>query len=298
MITVKLQGGLGNQLFQIFTTIAHAFNCNEQFFFIYSETLPYGIERPTYWNNFLQSLKPYTLTPPPFGKMLTTFYEPAFHFIDSLPRPTNKDHVLMLDGYFQTPKYFREHLATIYKIIELEEQLEQQKMTSPIWISNTCSLHFRLGDYVNKQDYHTVLPIGYYINSVNQLLLRDPTIKHILVFNEENDREMVDKYYLEPLKGVYQHLVFHRINYSMPDWQQMLMMALCHHNIIGNSTFSWWGAFLGTTGGSTNSGGGTTTTTTTTEKLVFYPSHRWFGPRLSHHRLDDLFPDEWISVTF
>jgi hypothetical protein len=287
MITVKLQGGLGNQLFQIFTTIAHAFDCNEQFFFIYSETLPYGILRPTYWNNFLQHLKIYTVTPPPFGKMVTTFNEPAFHYTGPPPHPTNKDHILMLDGYFQTPKYFAKHLAKINEMIQLVPQLENQKITSPIWISEACSLHFRLGDYTDKQDYHTVLPIGYYINSINQLLLRDPTIKHILVFNEAVDRETVDSVYLEPLKGVYKHLVFHRINYAISDWQQILMMALCRHNIIANSTFSWWGAFFG----QNRNGNGN-------NKIVFYPNHQWFGPRLSHHQLHDMFPSEWISVAF
>jgi hypothetical protein len=65
MITHELAGGLGNQLYQIVTTIALAMRTNQSFFFIYSDKL--GIEgdtttvRSTYWNTLLKGLKKYTL---------------------------------------------------------------------------------------------------------------------------------------------------------------------------------------------------------------------------------------------
>jgi hypothetical protein len=56
-------------------------------------------------------------------------------------------------------------------------------------------------------------------------------------------------------------------------------MSVCDHNIIANSTFSWWGAQLNMA----------------ENKQVIYPS-KWFGPKLATHNLDDLFPDGWIKV--
>ena len=62
MITCNLMGGLGNQLFQIFTTISYAINIKTRFAFIDVEKLGGGqtIVRPTYWDNFLIRLKPFT----------------------------------------------------------------------------------------------------------------------------------------------------------------------------------------------------------------------------------------------
>lgn len=60
MITCQIMGGLGNQLFQIFTTIAYALEQKQPFGFIYHKS-SYGITpRSTYWDNLLLSLKEYT----------------------------------------------------------------------------------------------------------------------------------------------------------------------------------------------------------------------------------------------
>ena len=60
IITCSLMGGLGNQLFQICTTIAYGIETNRKIVFPYSENLRIGITRPTYWNNFLSGLKTFT----------------------------------------------------------------------------------------------------------------------------------------------------------------------------------------------------------------------------------------------
>ena len=59
MITCNLMGGLGNQLFQIFTTISYSIKAGVQFKFLNDETLGGGscTQRPTYWNNFLSRMK-------------------------------------------------------------------------------------------------------------------------------------------------------------------------------------------------------------------------------------------------
>jgi hypothetical protein len=61
----------------------------------------------------------------------------------------------------------------------------------------------------------------------------------------------------------------------------MLLMSACDHNIIANSTFSWWGAYMNTN----------------PNKMVLYPSV-WFGPKLSDKIVDDLCPPEWIKINY
>ena len=67
----------------------------------------------------------------------------------------------------------------------------------------------------------------------------------------------------------------------MSDWEEMLAMSLCNHNIIANSTFSWWGAYFNSN----------------EDKIVCYPSV-WFGPELKNNNTVDLFPEEWKCIHF
>jgi hypothetical protein len=71
---------------------------------------------------------------------------------------------------------------------------------------------------------------------------------------------------------------FHFVRDTIADWQQMLLMSVCDHNIIANSTFSWWGAYLNAN----------------QTKIVCYPS-LWFGYGVSHDTRD-MFPETWKKV--
>jgi len=72
---------------------------------------------------------------------------------------------------------------------------------------------------------------------------------------------------------------FERATNTLDDWQQMLLMSCCNHNIIANSSFSWWGAYFNVN----------------PTKIICYPSI-WFGPKMSDVVVTDLFPDEWVRI--
>jgi hypothetical protein len=108
-----------------------------------------------------------------------------------------------------------------------------------------------------------------------------------LIFYESRDKEIILKNIAE-LKtrcatdvdgGAYgRDIQFHFVRDTIADWQQMLLMSVCDHNIIANSSFSWWGAYFNANLG----------------KVVCYPSV-WFGPGVSHDTRD-LCPESWVKI--
>ena len=104
MITVVLQGGLGNQLFQIFTVISHAIDMRIQFVIPENKLDTHsagGAERPTYWNTILYKLNGF-LTCVEFK--CPVYVEKGYHYTP-LPH-LDRRHNLRLFGYYQSPKYF------------------------------------------------------------------------------------------------------------------------------------------------------------------------------------------------
>ena len=282
MITCNLMGGLGNQLFQIFTTISHAINIKTRFVFIDVEKLGGGqtIVRPTYWDNFLIRLKPFTSKA--FPKMILV-KEDDFRYNDlNLYKHKNQGQNICLYGYFQSHKYFIENFYNICKMIGLEDikktVISKSGFTQDV-LNDTVSLHFRLGDYKKIQHYHPIMTLEYYKKSLGLLLLKEPNRRNILYFCEEEDVEDVNKT-IANLKTNFPTLNFIRASNDFSDWEQMILMSCCRDNIIANSSFSWWGAHLNMN----------------PYKIVCYPA-TWFG-EVAGHDTKDLCPMEWNKITF
>jgi|SRR3972149_9488486 len=276
VISVNLMGGLGNQLFQIFSVIAYAYRNNVEFMFEYSEKLTIGIHRPTYWNNFLINLKQYTS---PNKINLPSYYEPFFNY-KIIPAGLKN---MKLYGYFQSPKYFDDKYAEIIKVIKLQELQFNAKVKYSNYLQPAkivVSMHFRLGDYKEKQQYHPVIGFYYYylaIKKITEELKNDKL--YILYFCEKGDNQSVEKT-IGLLQAEFPNNSFIKVADEISDWEQMLLMSCCNHNIIANSTFSWWGAYLNRDPAA----------------IVCYPKI-WFGPALEHN-ICDLFIDKWIKIDF
>lgn len=278
MITCNLMGGLGNQLFQIFTTISHAMNLKVKFVFIDVDKLGGGqtIVRPTYWDNFLIKLKPFTSKIFP---RMTLIKESGFNYND-LNLFKHKNENICLYGYFQSHKYFFGNFYTICKMIGLDEIKKSVIIKSGFTqdvLNDTISLHFRLGDYKKIQQFHPIMTSEYYKKAINYFKIRGQLKSNILYFCEEEDLEDVNET-INKLKIEFPALNFIRASNDLSDWEQMILMSCCRDNIIANSSFSWWGAHFNMN----------------PYKIVCYPAV-WFGEAAGHNT-KDLFPIEWNKI--
>ena len=281
MITCNLMGGLGNQLFQIFTTISYAINLKTRFAFIDVDKLGGGqtIVRPTYWDNFLLRLKPFTLKV--FPQMIL-IKETGFKYNDlDLYKYKSQKHKMCLYGYFQSHKYFFENFYTICRMIGLEEikkSVVSKSCFAKEFLNDTISLHFRLGDYKKVQNFHPIMTYEYYKKALNLFKTREQLKGNILYFCEEEDVQDVNET-IAKLENDFPTLNFVRASNDLSDWEQMVLMSCCRDNIIANSSFSWWAAHLNMN----------------PYKIVCYPA-TWFGPAAGHDT-SDLCPMEWNKIT-
>jgi hypothetical protein len=277
MITCNLMGGLGNQIFQIFATIAYAIQTNSTIRFKNVDRL--GV-RFTYWNSFFIKLQPFLVNE--FEQSLHALSERGFDYHE-LPLITSNQMNVLLYGYFQSYRYFEKHYPMIYQFLgieQLKEQLFKDIDKTPEHFNNIISIHFRIGDYKNIQDCHPILPPQYYKNALNYIQMKNPETQFMIYyFCEEQDIYVVESH-IEKLSGEFPNYMFQRGNHLLADWQQMLLMSFCKHNIIANSSFSWWSAYFNDN----------------PDKIVCYPSI-WFGPKLSDKNTKDLCPSEWKNIT-
>lgn len=190
-------------------------------------------------------------------------YNPAFEKF-----PDNS----YLHGYWQCERYFA-HIsdeirrAFTFKTPPSPENLSMAKQISD---SNAISLHVRRGDYVTL-DAHGVCSQAYYLAALEKLapfLKGEPTI---YVFSDD------PQWSKDNLKLPYQKKVVD-INGPEGDYEDMRLMSQCQHNIIANSSFSWWAAWLNQS----------------PDRLVVGPA-RWFAnPALKN---PDILPSDWLGVS-
>jgi hypothetical protein len=172
--------------------------------------------------------------------------------------------------------YFQKNENVVFQHIQLKETLAQTREKYPFDYTDFISMHFRVGDYKYFPEHHPILPLSYYTSALN-VMMRMTSARRVLYFYEEGDKEHVDEY-IRLLKPLFPDMCFISIDTTIPDYEQLALMSCCSHQIIANSTFSWWGGYFNTT----------------PDKIVTYPS-KWFGPAQAKDT-SDLFPTTWIKI--
>ena len=277
MNTCHLMGGLGNQLFQIFTTISYAMRRQQSFQFLNVATLGGGSTtlRHTYWQTMLRALSSFLTNN--IDEPIQVVREKNFSF-NEIPL---MDGNVMLYGYFQSYRYVEEHYDAIARLIGVDEQ-KRDLLLKLGWdeaTSRKCvSMHFRVGDYKHIQQCHPLMSCDYYASSLRhiQRATGDETYT-VLYFCEDVDIGDVTEM-IRTLEKEFPMFQFQRGENVLADWEQMLLMSCCRHHIIANSSFSWWSAYMDRR----------------PDSLTCYPSV-WFGPALSHDTRD-LCPPHWHKI--
>lgn len=180
---------------------------------------------------------------------------------------------IYLDGYWQHYKYFTNIEPSILKELVVKEVYEsslQSVLYNVMNNSNAVSIHIRRGDYISdKVAYNLmgILPLSYYYSAVAYIKQHIPT-PNFYIFSDDLD-------------WVKKNLIINDYcNYidSGKDYIDLDLMSKCKHNIIANSSFSWWSAFLNQN----------------PNKIVIGPK-QWVVPTEINNRIELLFPS-WIKI--
>jgi len=293
MIIIKLQGGLGNQMFQYaFASILAKKNNDclliDKSFFEEVEKKPGFTPRefdlPVFKKTnseasskvifLFHHLSFFNKIKKKIGFNYPKIYnEPFFGFCK---KALDLKSPVYINGYFQSYKYFIENERFIKNIFSFpikELDLRNKNILSDIQKSNTISVHIRRGDYVNDkitQQFHGNCDLDYYLEAISLLASQYNTFT-LLFFSDDSDWVKEQFEYLPYPKIFIDH------NKNENSWKDMFLMSSCNHNIIANSSFSWWAAWLNEN----------------LDKTVIAPK-KWFEAKDLDTKT--LLPEEWIQL--
>lgn len=273
MIIVKLKGGLGNQMFQyaLGRTLSQKLKVElglDISWFQTSKDRKYSLDAFSLPEKILRNsgstLQDFINT-----NHTKTVSESSFEFDKEI---LNAQDNVCLDGYWQSEKYFSSESATIRKdftlsTISAEIRTLGQKITS----GESISVHIRRGDYISNAKFnqvHGVLPTTYYESAI-KLASEGFSNPNFYIFSD--DPTWAEKNL--NLRGESTHVS--KLNFSPAE--EMFLMGLAKRNIIANSSFSWWGAWLNAN----------------PDKMIVAPK-QWFSN--STHNTKDLIPSSWLTL--
>ena len=181
---------------------------------------------------------------------------------------------LYLDGYWQTEMYFKSIRNELLDDFEIKSSPsgENSSMLDLICKSNSVSVHIRRGDYVNNAETfqkHGVSSMEYYNKAINYINKRVENT-HFFIFSD--DIEWVRQNFT--IKHAIHFIGF---NDASKNFEDLRLMKNCKHNIIANSSFSWWGAWLNEN----------------PNKIVIAPAN-WFNDISVN--TNNLIPSDWVSI--
>ncbi len=274
MIIVNLKGGLGNQMFQYACGRALSLRNNDILSLVRSEYRG-DVVRTFSLANF--TIKGETMAPdavPKFSRLFAHLKQKLTrNFYVGFDSNILKKHgqTVYLDGYFQSEKYFQDFAAEIRQDFSLAVPFEGQAAEIAHTIKNdpnAVSLHVRRGDYLTHPDFGGIVTREYYERAVSHIRKSLPSAK-FYVFSDDIDWCRVTLPLGNNATFVSQP--------ELKDYEEMILMSQAHHHIIANSSFSWWGAWLGNN----------------PNKIVIAPS-KWSN--LHENWYNDIIPSSWTRL--
>jgi len=214
MITSIYHGALGNQLFQVIVGYFLAKENDDEYSINPSLDKGRGQGKPI--NTYIDCLFKNINKTNHIGSNL--YKEPQFNYTS-----IEYSEDLLLEGFFQSEKYF------LNKRNEINELLDFKCNEDP---TNICVIHIRTGDYLNQSNFNVVTP-KYFENAINYVLSVNENISFKIVSDDNN---YARRYIPNNIK--YEFV-------SSDELQDLKTISQCDYAIISNSSFSWWGSYLG-----------------------------------------------------
>jgi len=299
MIIVRLIGGLGNQMFQ-YATARHISIINNTTLRLDLSAFAKEIykENAT-WRSFQlsvfklkfematgQDIEDVKNSELPFFEKLKyrllrrnipahrkpEIYEKQFFSFD--PAVLKASANAYLTGYWQSPLYFDSIRSVLLKDFEFIENpiKKDYPFIEEIQQQNSVSIHIRRGDYVSNPEYlkiHGLCSIAYYQSAI-EYICRKVANPAFYIFSDDMD-------WAKENLQIKNSCIYVTGTPEGKDHFEMHLMSLCKHNIIANSSFSWWGAWLNKN----------------IEKIVIAPKQWMADPAID---TKDLMPANWIRV--
>lgn len=251
MVSARLYGQLGNQLFQYAAVLSTSLKYDIPYC-IPKHTLndkvwkPYSFENINYCDIELIGSK--------------IWKEPS-HAYHEIPKPEGN---LIFDGYMQSYEYFQDYLPEIRKSFGFDDLPTNY---------DTVSIHVRRSDYLKYPTKHPVVTLEYLKKAVN--LIEGDCYFEIFSDDLEWCKQNLNKEFFDDREFDYVP-----VGDAILD---MKYMAMAEHNIIANSTYSWWAAYLNNN----------------PDKIVVTPDEsNWFGRDNKHLDVSDLLPKEWVRIKY
>ena len=294
MIVVKIMGGLGNQMFQYALGKAVARRNNTSLHLdisgyqnMHPDDTPrqyelgvYGIQPKIATTAILSKIQPENAPKSRidvaanffgFGKLWTVYEKGAGYnpFIESTP---NNSYLV---GWWQTEKYFSSIRDLLLEDFEPRTPLEPNNdiILEKIVSCEAVSIHVRRGDYINNPSasaHHGISPVDYYSNAIQYMSSRVKSVK-FFVFSDDLE-------WCKQMLPLPKDSVFVSGNEGCMAYEDIRLMKNCKHNIIANSSFSWWGAWLNVNN----------------DKIVIAPK-QWFANKEANAETE-IVPQEWIRL--
>jgi hypothetical protein len=241
-------GRMCNQFFQVASTVGHALKYNDIAIFPHWK-----------YNEFLKGIKTDDISN---FNIIYNYIEPSFSYSE-IPYISGMN----LGGYFQSEKYFSHCKSEIREIISLKSDIKINLINK--WkdlLINSVSIHVRRTDYLTKQHYHPCPTIDYFLEGI-KIVRSKFKVDNILVFSDD----------IEWCKNNFKNDNFIFVE-NQQEYEDVFLMSFCEHNIISNSSFSWWASWLNNN----------------EEKIIIAPK-QWFGKNLPI-LTKDLFLDNMILL--
>jgi hypothetical protein len=271
MVVPNLKGGLGNQMFQIACAYAYAKQLGTEFAINYN--IPHhggqGKSPDKYKSTIFKNIPTTDIVPK------QSVIEKGFVY-QELPKIEGD---ILIDGYWQSEKYFQECREEVRELFYFSDNDKEKwnKITEKLDPATIIGCHVRRGDYVHYENIHPCLNRDYYDKAIHYL---DSSNTLTLDYVVDNIIICCDDWYSLNEENIFNSTVCHKY-YSTEgstELQDLYTLSMCKRLIISNSTFSWWGAFLGKHRGNS----------------VVAPK-KWFGAN-GPQDTDDLYDPFWYKI--